>query len=209
MRAAHHLLWGLRIGAVFLAYPGVPRAAAEPSPPAAEPSAAAAATEKLAVEEVLRLALSSHPSLEAARAQASAAEEQSKSARGRLLPVISVHDELQHWDSPFTIALGPAPVTAREQDTNTFIAAATQPLLGLLGRISEHAARVSGAQARAVETEVVEAGLREEIQTQYLRLFEARAMRQIAQAPHSKIGQSARMPTNAEFFGANTWPSTR
>lgn len=179
----------LAIGVALLAYRIVPSAAAEPSPPGPAPSAAAAATERLGLGEVLRLALSSHPSLTAARAQASAAEEQSKSARGRLLPVISVHDEYQHWDSPFTVAFGPTPLTAREQDTNTFTASAAQPLLGLLGRIQEHAARISLAQARAVETEIAEAALREELETQYLRLFEARALRQIAQASQGELGQ--------------------
>jgi outer membrane protein len=208
----------LRIAAALWAYPIASSAAAEPSPaaapaqpsaaaapappspapaPAAEPSPApapaqpsAAATERLGVEEVLRLALSSHPSLEAVRAQASAAEEQSKSVRGRLLPVITVHDEYQHWDSPFAIGFnGAPPITAREQDTNAFTAAASQPLLGLLGRIQDHAARVSSAQARAVETEVAEASLREEIQTQYLQLFEARALRQVAQSSQAELSQ--------------------
>jgi len=48
---------------------------------------------------------------------------------------------------------------------------------------------VSGAQVRAIDTEVAEAALREEIQTQYLRLFEARAMRQIAQASQAELAQ--------------------
>jgi outer membrane protein TolC len=162
---------------------------AVPATPGAVPAAPTAAAQKLGMDDVLRLALSSHPSLQGARAQASAADEQSKSARGRLLPVLSVHDEYQHWDSPFAIAFGTGVLVAREQDTNTFTAAASQPLLGLLARVQEHAARVSGAQARAIDTEVAEAALREELQTQYLRLFEARALRQIAQASQEELSQ--------------------
>jgi len=155
-------------------------------------SAAAPAAERLGVEDVLRLAMGSHPSVMAARAQARAAEERHGGTRGRLLPVVSVHDEYQHWDSPFEIAFGDPgtpPVVAREQDTNTFTAAVSQPLLGLLGRVQDHAAQGSAAEARAAQTEVVEASLREQLQIEYLRLFEARALQQVAQASQGELAQ--------------------
>jgi outer membrane protein len=166
--------------------------AASQQPPAAAPSSAPApqGVLKLSVDDVLRLAVSSHPSLIAARAQAAAAVERSASARGRLLPVLSVHDEYQHWDSPFEIAFagGPA-LVAREQDTNTFTAAVAQPLLGLLEGVQQHAARVSGAEARSLDAEAAEERLREELETQYLRLFEARALQQVAQASQAELAQ--------------------
>ena len=46
-------------------------------------SATAPAAERLGVEDVLQLALGSHPSLQAARAQTRAAEERQSGARGR------------------------------------------------------------------------------------------------------------------------------
>jgi len=209
------------LAAALWAYPVVAGAAEEPSIPAAQPPRAPAAPssgaapsavpanpalpdapppepshggERLGVDDVLRLA-ATHPSLTAARARASGAEEQAKSARGRLLPVLSVHDEYQHWDSPFAIPFGDQVLIARKADTNTFTAAASQPLLGLLGRVQEHAARVSQADAGDVQAEVAWASLREEIETQYLHLFEARAMRQIAQASQAELAQQV---SNAE-----------
>ena len=155
-------------------------------------SATAPAAERLGVQDVLQLALGSHPSLQAARAHARAADERQSGARGRLLPVLSVHDEYQHWDSPFDLAIGDGgtpPVRAREQDTNTFTAAVSQPLLGLLGRIQDQAAQSSAAEARAAQTDVVAASLREQLQIQYLQLFEARAMQQVAQASQAELAQ--------------------
>jgi len=156
-------------------------------------SATAPAAERLGVEEVLQLALGSHPSLQAARAQTRAAEERQSGARGRLLPAVSVHDEYQHWDSPFDIAIGgdaaAPPVRARAQDTNTFTAAVSQPLLGLLGRIQDQAAQSNAAEARAAQTDVVAASLREQLQIQYLQLFEARAMQQVAKSSQAELAQ--------------------
>ncbi|HEU4581802.1 MAG TPA: TolC family protein [Polyangiaceae bacterium] len=168
---------------------------AAPASGSALPSAAPSqGGERLSVDDVLRLA-TTHPSLAAARARASGAEAQAKSARGRLLPVLSVHDEYQHWDSPFAVGFGGQAFVARKQDTNTFTASASQPLLGLLERVQAHAARVSQADAGRVQTEIAWASLREEIETQYLQLFEARAMRQIAQASQAELAQQV---SNAE-----------
>src|SRR6185436_4321929 len=68
-------------------------------------------------------------------------------------------------------------------------AAVSQPLLGLLGRVQDHAAQGSAAEARAAQTEVVEASLREQLQIEYLRLFEARALQQVAQASQGELAQ--------------------
>jgi outer membrane protein len=150
---------------------------------------ALAQTRSLDIDDVLRMARESDPALRASRAHAGAADEQRSSARGRLLPVISVYDEYQHWDSPFEIGFGGATVRARNEDTNTFTASLSQPLLGLLRRVQDFDARASTAEARDAGTRVVEANLKEALESHYLRLFEAHAMQAIAKASQAELQQ--------------------
>jgi outer membrane protein TolC len=112
-----------------------------------------------------------------------------------------VSDEYQHWDSPFTIAFPGAPagsgLTAREQDTNTFAVAASQPLLGLLRRSEAYKAQARSAEAASAGVKVSEAQLREAVEVEYLRMFEADALRQIAESSESELARQVSI-TDAE-----------
>ena len=157
------------------------------------PSLASADPARLGVEDVVRMALASGPSLVSARARAEAADDLRKSARGRLLPSVVVSEEYQHWDGPFTIAFPGAPagsgVTARDQDTNTFAVAASQPLLGLLRRSEAYKAQARSAEAAAAGVRVSEAAAREAIEVEYLRMFEAQSLTDIAKVSETELSQ--------------------
>src|SRR5689334_15249442 len=100
--------------------------------PAAAPAAAPAA--RLTLDEVVRRALAASASARAARARRDAAGADASSLRGRMLPGVTVSDDAQRWDSAFSIPFPGAPggIVARDESTNTFTAAAGQPILGLL-----------------------------------------------------------------------------
>jgi outer membrane protein TolC len=147
------------------------------------------------------MALASGPSLVSARARAEAADALRKSARGRLLPSVVVSEEYQHWDGPFTIAFPGAPagagVTARDQDTNTFAVAASQPLLGLLRRSEAYKAQARSAEAASAGVRVSEAAAREAIEVEYLRMFEAQSLSDIAKVSETELSQQVSV-TEAE-----------
>src|SRR4051794_22510152 len=95
---------------------------------------------RLTVEEALREAVAQSPRVQAARDRAEAATASADSLRGRMLPGVRLSDEQQRYDRPFAIdfaipgAPGAAPpisLVARNVNTNTFVAAAGQPVLGL------------------------------------------------------------------------------
>lgn len=157
------------------------------------PALARAEPARLSVDDVVHMALAGSPSLVSARARAEAADALRKSARGRLLPTLVVSDEYQHWNGPFTIAFPGAPagsgVTARDQDTNTFAVAASQPLLGLLRRSEAYKAQARSAEAATLGVRVNEAAAREAIEVEYLRMFEAQSLREVAQASESELGR--------------------
>jgi outer membrane protein TolC len=114
---------------------------------------------------------------------------------------VVVSEEYQHWNGPFTIAFPGAPagsgVTAREQDTNTFAVAATQPLLGLLSRSQAYQAQARSAEAAAAGTRISEAAVREAIEVEYLHMFEAQSLRDVAQASEEELARQVSI-TEAE-----------
>jgi outer membrane protein TolC len=127
--------------------------------------------------------------LQSAREHANAADEQRKSARGRLLPSVHLSDEYQHWDRPFVIPAFAAFGALRGQDTNTFAVTGRQPLVGLLRGTQEYEARSSGAEAAAAGVQVSESDARSEVELEYLRLFQAKARSEIAQASANELAQ--------------------
>lgn len=147
----------------------------------------APAEEHLDLERLVELAKAQHPRLGEARAVARAREAEAKSARGRLLPAISLHDELQHYTSPFDISFGGGAFQARGQDTNLFVASATQPLLGLGARIERYRAAEAGAGASTERLSSAAAALTENLRIAYLELFEARALEGIAAASKAEL----------------------
>ena len=143
----------------------------------------------LTLDQTVAQAVESSSALKAARARARGSEDQAKSMRGRLLPSVNLSDEWQRWDSRFYFALPsmPEPLTARDLSTNTFVAAIGQPLLGLLHLTSDQTALSTSAEAAEMDVQTLEANLRVAIRTQFLRMFEARALAGIARASQEQL----------------------
>ena len=111
-----------------------------------------AASRTLTIDEAVALALRSNPQLAAARARAEAGETLATSTGRRMLPSIHLSDEAQYWNGPFALpVLSMGTFTVRDQKTNTFAAAAAQPLVGLLRtkRRTSRAGRAKRSGARA------------------------------------------------------------
>lgn len=135
----------------------------------------------LTVEDAVTRALRENPRLAAARRRLESAGEATTAAGRRMLPSVHVSDEFQHYNEPFVLNFGGAAFTARDQDTNTFSASAAQPVLGLLRLDTERGSLVESRAAAEAQLAAAEAELREVIQTQFLRTFEAQAMKRIAE----------------------------
>jgi outer membrane protein len=148
-----------------------------------------ASAETLDIESVSRLAVTSVPELRAAREHAEAARAESKSAGGRLLPSLHVSDEVQEWKDPFIISFGGAKFQARDRFANTFTVAGRQPLLGLLHGTHEYESAGANADAARAGVKVGEADVRENVQLEYLRLFQAKARGDIAHASEQELTQ--------------------
>jgi outer membrane protein len=148
---------------------------------------------RFTVDDVVRIALSSHPRFAAARSNVEAAEEAELSTRGRLLPSVHLSEDAQHYDSPFALPFGGQSFTAREQNTSTFVASASQPVLGLLKLVEAYRADRSSAEAAQAGLKAAELRAREALQIEYLRLFEAKAMEQIAHASEHELGEEVTM----------------
>ena len=163
-----------------------------------------ARAERMGVEDVTRIALASHPHVAAARAQSRAAHAEALSAGGRLLPALAVSEEYQHYDKPFDVGFGPQVFRAREQDTSTFVASASQPVLGLLQRSQTYRAQGSRADAAEATVKVAEADIREAVEIAYLRMFESRAMEEVARTSQSELAQQVAVTLAGVNAGTQT-----
>ncbi len=149
---------------------------------------AEAAQRTLTIDQAVAMALQNNPRLAAARARAESGDALASSAGRRMLPSVHVSDEAQYWDKPFSIPFGmdtngnPIVFTVRNQKTNTFSASGDQPLLGLLRANDERAALAEQSAADRAQVAAGEADLRANVETQFLRVFEALALEQIAGA---------------------------
>ena len=141
-----------------------------------------AAQRTLTIDDAVALALKTNPRLAAARARAESADALATSAGRRMLPSIHLSDEAQYWNAPFNVSFGAMPFTVRKQETNTFTAAAAQPLLGLLRANDERETLAEQSAAERADIAASEADLRANVETQFLRVFEAQALEQIAAA---------------------------
>ncbi|HEX2659871.1 MAG TPA: TolC family protein, partial [Polyangia bacterium] len=150
---------------------------------------AAPTPSSLTVEDAVARALHESPRLAAARRRLDAAGEAETSATRRMLPSVHVSEEFQHYDRPFTLDFNGMPFTARDQNTNTFTASAAQPVLGLLRLGTEHASLSENRAAGEAQLAAAEADLRERIQTEFLRTFEAQAMQRIAETSAAELSE--------------------
>lgn len=172
------------------------------------PRLAAAAPTRLTVDDVVHMALASSSALGSARARAAAGDHLKQSARGRLLPTLVVTDEYQHWDSPFTIAFpgaqGGAGLTARDADTNTFTVSASQPLVGLLRRSEAYQAQANSADAAIADVRANEARTREAVMVEYLRMFEAQSLGEVARVSQSELARQVSIAEAEVKVGTRT-----
>jgi len=121
-----------------------------------------------------------------------------------------VSDEYQHWDDVFAPAFpiaGPTPapsIQVRDQNTNSFVAAATQPIAGLLRRNEDHKADVLAAEAASLGVRATESATRESLEIEYLRMFEARALQEIARVSEAELGEQVNVTAAAVKAGSLT-----
>ncbi|MCC7260935.1 MAG: TolC family protein [Candidatus Latescibacteria bacterium] len=157
-------------------------------------AAANAAPIQLTLESAVATALEASPVLKAARQRQRASAELATSAGRRLLPALRLSDEHQHYDDAFTVGFGAGPgVVAREEDTQVQTVSLQQPVLGLLRLREERGVQVENAQAGRARLAATADGLRQEVETQYLRCFEARALDQIASAAVEELSEQVRV----------------
>ena len=159
-------------------------------------SIAQAAPRALTIDDAVALALQSSPRIAAARARAEAGDINTSSATRRMLPSVHVSDEAQYWNAPFTIPfpipMGNSPVstfTVRDQRTNTFVASADQPLLGLFRANDERETLTEQSAADRSQIAAAESDLRQNVETQFLRIFEAKALEEIAASSARELGE--------------------
>jgi outer membrane protein len=142
----------------------------------------------LTAEEAVQLAWETSPAIQAVEAQTRGADDQAKAVRGHLLPSVVVADELDHWDSPYTVSLGPgAAFSVRDQNMNVLTAGVRQPIFGLGHLAHEYKAQTRSAEATMAQLGAARADLRAAVETFYLQLFEARALEQIARASEEEL----------------------
>jgi outer membrane protein len=156
--------------------------------------AAQAAPRALTIDDAVALALRSSPRLIAARQRAEASDVNASSATRRMLPAIHVSDEAQLWNAPFSI-LFPSPngtpqlFTVRNKETNTFTASFDQPLLGLFRATDERETLTEQSAGERDQIAATESDIRQAVETQFLQVFEAQALEQIATASVRELSE--------------------
>jgi outer membrane protein len=159
--------------------------------------AVSAEPRNLPVEDAVKRALEANPALRALRSRVEAAHDQADSVRGHYLPAFDINDEVQHYDRPFIIPFslasfgfpGSLPFPVRQIDTNTLVISAAQPLVGLLEISQSHLAAQDNAAGLAEQLKAQEDGIAEQVRTQYLRLWEAKATEDIARSSQEELNE--------------------
>lgn len=166
---------------------------------------------KIDVDEAVKLTLESHPQLKAARLRKEALEDQSRSVRGRMLPTVVVSDEYSRYTEAYAVEFPlptpsgkPVSFTARDAQTNTFVASLVQPVTGLLRLWQERAAVDINAEAAEEGALAGEEAVTEAVQSGYLRYFEARATQAIARASQEQLTEQRKVVEVRLHAGAAT-----
>jgi outer membrane protein TolC len=153
----------------------------------------AALARTLSLGEAEQLALQSSPALKAARIRLGAGRQGLRSTRGHLLAAVRVSDEYQHYDSPFAFPLalpgGGPPLVVRDQDINTFVASANQPLLSLVRGVEEYRGQQQNLAASESQLRVAQEQTRTQVRLAFLRYFEAVALADIARSSQRELGE--------------------
>ena len=158
-------------------------------------SRAQAAPRALTIDDAVALALRTNPRLASARARAEGGDIYAASVGRRMLPAIHVSDEAQLWNAPFAIAFSsgasttpPMAVVVRNRETNTFVASFDQPLMGLFRANDERETLTEESAGDRAQIAAGESDLRANVETQFLRVFEAQALEQIASSSVHELG---------------------
>mgnify|MGYP002146838043 CR=1 FL=1 len=144
----------------------------------------------LTLGEAERLALETNPQLRSIDARTRSAEDVARSVRGHMLPALRFQNEYQHYSSPFVAPFQLAPgqqFVLRDQDTNTLVLNASQPLLGLARLIEEYRAQRETASATAAQARAAQAAVRRGLRLGFLRYFEAKALTEIAKQSEDEL----------------------
>ena len=162
----------------------------------AAPSLAQAAPRALTIDDAVALALRTNPRLAAARRARRPATSTPAPPAAACCPSIHVATRRSYWNAPFAIAFpasGPdgavSRPSSRDQETNTFVASSDQPLLGLFRANDERETLTEQSAADRAQIAAAEADLRQTVETQFLRVFEAQALEQIANASVHELGE--------------------
>jgi outer membrane protein len=156
------------------------------------------AAERITVEQAVDMALKGNLRLVSVVKRSRSSHDLALSQGARLLPLVHLSEEYQHWDCPFAIDFMtfvggcqtmPAQFVARKQDTNSFAAVIDQPLVGLLHTGFDYAAQRANAKASDAGVRVSQAAVRQVVRTAYLQYFEARALEQIAASSVGELGE--------------------
>jgi outer membrane protein len=173
----------------------------------------AAATEQLTVDQAVELALKQNRRLLAVEKRAGAGHDAALATGAHLLPAVRLTEEYQHWDCAAALSLVafakgsecfetlaaatppgmPPPVIARRQDTNNFVAAIDQPLVGLLHIGYDYAAARANAKAGDAGSLTARASIVQAVRSAFLQYFEARALEQIAAASVHELDEQVKV----------------
>lgn len=178
---------------------------------AAEPAGQA---QKLTLEEAVKEALARNPRLRGARALSHARTDQARSMRGHLLPLVDVSGLYSDLNSPEKLNIAgllgpilphgggggapPAPFPLQGVTAGIGMVTVAQPLVGLLHLGQDFAAATDHADASDEIVRAAEADLREQVESGFLSLFEARALQGIAKASLDQLADQLTL-TEAKF----------
>jgi outer membrane protein len=176
------------------------------------------AAERITVDQAVALALKGNFRLMSTEKRAGSSHDQAWSIGARMLPGVHLSEEYQHWNCPFAIDFmtfiggcqtNPMQFVVRKTDTNNFVAAVTQPIVGLLHTGYDYASARSNAKASDAGVRVSQAAVTQAVRTAYLQFFEARALEQIAAASVAELAEQvtvsqarlkAGVITNADYL---------
>ena len=170
-------------------------AAASLAGPSPLGAAAAGTPRRITMDEAVLQVTDAHPDIEASRHDVRAARAAAHAQRGRLLPQLRALDA-QSWSysktrigrsfypglEPTSLARLPSDVTG-----NILAISASQPLLGLLHIGADYRGKRLALLAQEASHRGQVATLRTLVRTQFVRLFEARALAQTAIASQQSL----------------------
>jgi outer membrane protein len=140
----------------------------------------------LTVEQVVEIVQRNNPRVLEVLALSRGGRDVERGALGRMLPSIHVNEEFQRWNAAYAFA-GFGDI--RKQNTNSLSVSGDQPLLGLIHLSHEHDAEGFRAEVAEAELETARADLKATVESQYLRLFEAKALEDIAKASEAELSE--------------------